>query len=85
MHIELHCPRCFTTFQPEGVEPAGDVWGRMTEEGPWYALGDGETLEDVIFSALSAGGGVRCPRCGEAVPVTQDDLCEMSQKILANW
>src|SRR3954454_7951979 len=81
MRIELDCPRCHTPFTHEET-PAGEIWDRMTEEGPWFALGDGETLEDVLFTALTSQGAIRCPRCGEAVPVSQHELCEVSQQIL---
>jgi hypothetical protein len=85
MPVELECPRCFSHFSPEADAPARGAWERMTEEGPWSALGDGETFEDVLHTALTAQGSPRCPHCGAAVPVSQDDLCALSREILSNW
>ena len=57
----------------------------MTDEGPWYALGDGETFEDMIFAALTARGAIRCPGCGEPVNVTEESLGQVAMEVLANW
>ena len=44
----------------------------MADDGPWYALGDGETFEDMIFNTLVGCGRIRCSECGEEV--TKVDL-----------
>ena len=49
---------------------AAEVLDRMADEGPWYALGDGETFEDMIFTTLIGCGTIRCAECGEAASVT---------------
>jgi hypothetical protein len=56
----------------------------MTEEGPWYALGDGETFEDMIFSALTARGAICCPDCGRPVSISEESLGKMALEMLAN-
>ena len=43
MQIELYCPDCCCRFAADPDTPAAEVLDRMTEEGPWYALGEGET------------------------------------------
>ena len=58
---------------------------RMAEEGPWYALGDGETFEDMIFSTLFSCGHIRCSECGEAVNVTEETLGQLTMEVLGSW
>jgi hypothetical protein len=85
MQIELLCPRCACRFGAAPETPAAEVFDRMTEEGPWYALGDGETFEDMIFAALTARGAIHCPDCGEAVGVSEESLGQLTQEMLARW
>jgi hypothetical protein len=85
MQIELHCPNCFYRFCAEPETPAEDVFDRMSEEGPWQALGDGETFEDMIFSTLTATGAIQCPECGEPVSVSEESLGEMTMELLSRW
>ena len=56
MQVELYCPHCSCCFSANPEAPAAEVLDRMADEGPWYALGDGETFEDMIFSTLFALG-----------------------------
>ena len=56
MQVELHCPHCSHTFMPSSDTPAAEALDRMSDEGPWFALGDGETFEDRIFAALDVEG-----------------------------
>ena len=65
MQVELFCPQCCCRFAAEPETPAGEVLDRMASEGPWYALGDGETFEDMIFSTLFAVGDIRCADCAQ--------------------
>jgi hypothetical protein len=57
----------------------------MTDEGPWYALGDGETFEDMIFTALTSRGAIHCPECGEAVSVSEESLGELAMAVLTQF
>jgi hypothetical protein len=85
MQIELHCPRCCCQFSAPPDAPAAEVVDRMTEEGPWYALGDGETFEDMIFAALTSRGVIRCPECGEPVSVSEESLGQLTLEVLTRW
>jgi hypothetical protein len=69
MRIELCCPGCAGRFTAPADAPASDILDRMTEDGPWYALAEGETFEEMILEALAWRGMIRCPECGEAVVV----------------
>ncbi len=85
MQIELHCPVCHCRLAGHPDSPAAEVLDRMTEDGPWFALGDGETFEDMIFAALAERGVIGCPECGEPVAVTETSLGRLTQEILASW
>jgi len=85
MQVELYCPCCCCRFTADPETPAAEVLDRMADEGPWYALGDGETFEDMIFSSLIAGGSIRCSECGEAVSVTEESLGQLALEVLGCW
>ncbi len=85
MQVELSCPRCCCRFAADPETPAVEVLDRMAEGGPWYALGDGETFEDMIFSTLFACGTIRCCECGEPVGVTEESLGQLTMEVLGSW
>lgn len=85
MQVELFCPHCCTSFVATPQTPAREVLDRMAEEGPWYALGDGETFEDMIFTTLFACGTIRCAECGEPVSVTEESLGKLTMEVLGSW
>jgi hypothetical protein len=85
MHIELYCPSCECQFAAAADAPAAEVCDRMLAEGPWYALGDGETFEDMIFTALTARGAIHCSECGEPVSVSEASLGQMALEMLSQW
>ena len=85
MRIELHCPYCLNRFAAEPETPAAEVLDRMAEEGPWYALGDGQTYEDMIFTTLMASGNIRCSECGEEAHVTEQSLGQLTMEVLGSW
>jgi hypothetical protein len=85
MKIELYCPCCDQAFVAAPETPATEVLDRMAEQGPWYALGDGETFEDMIFSTVFACGSVRCSECGEAVNVSEESLSQLALEVLGTW
>jgi hypothetical protein len=74
MQIELHCPDCSCHFRARPEMPAGEVLNRMTDAGPWFALAEGETFEDMIFAALLGRGRILCPECREPVCVSERTL-----------
>ena len=83
MKIELYCKCCECRFVAPPDTSAEDVSDRMFEDGPWYALGDGETFEDMIFSTLTERGEIWCPECGEPVAVSEESLGEVAMSMLA--
>jgi hypothetical protein len=85
MRVELYCPSCGCSFAAEPDTPAAEVLDRMAEDGPWYALGDGETFEDMIFSTLFARGMIRCSECGGPVSVTEQSLGRLAMEVLGRW
>ena len=73
MQVELYCANCCCRLVAPPETSAVDILDRMDDQGqgPWYALGDGETFEDMIFNALTeeapsiaptANGRCRCVR-----------------------
>src|SRR5438552_305184 len=84
MQVELYCPHCCCSFAADPDTPHAEVLDRMAEEGPWYALGDGETYEDMIFAALLDCGAIRCTECGEPVSVTEQSLGQLTMEVLGS-
>jgi hypothetical protein len=85
MHVELFCQHCQDRFMAAPETPAAAVFDRATEEGPWNALGDGETCEDALAAALADRGADRCPRCGEAATVSEESLGRLTLELLGSW
>jgi hypothetical protein len=81
MHVELHCPSCSHVWDADTAE----ALDRMSDEGPWSALGDCETFEDRIFAALAEHGTIHCPACAEPVPIREECVVELAQEMLAHW
>jgi hypothetical protein len=61
------------------------VLDRMADDGPWYALGDGETFEDMIFNTVFFHGDIRCTECGEPIHVTEESLGQLTMEVLGSW
>ncbi len=85
MQVELNCYSCGCSFTAHPDTPAAEILDRMADDGPWYALGDGETFEDMIFSTLFARGDIRCAECGEPVTVTEESLGRLAMEVLGSW
>ena len=85
MQVELYCPHCERAFVAPPEAPARDVLDQMADQGPWYALGDGETYEDMIFATLFACGNIRCSECGEPASVTEQSLGQLTMEVLGSW
>jgi hypothetical protein len=73
MRIELRCPSCAGHFSAPPETPCSEVLDRMTDEGPWFGLAEGETFEDMVVAALSARGAIRCPDCAGPVAVREEN------------
>lgn len=85
MQIELNCTCCHCRYAPGPGSGAGEVLERMTEEGPWHILGDGETFEDTLFAALNGSEKFPCPDCGEPLCVSQESLGRLAMEMLTCW
>ncbi|MFO0863489.1 MAG: hypothetical protein U0744_02310 [Gemmataceae bacterium] len=85
MKIELHCPACACRFAAPPQTSPEELIDRMFDEGPRFALGDGETFEDMIFNTILDQGAIHCPDCGEAVCVAEESLSELAMQALSNW
>lgn len=85
MQIELFCERCSNCFIAPPSTPALEVLTRMMDEGPWFALGEGETFEDMIFTALTSRGAICCPDCLRPVSVSEESLGRVAMDLLAQW
>jgi hypothetical protein len=70
MMIELRCPSCPCCFTGPADLPRDAVIERMTNDGTWYALRDGETFEEMVSAALLARGAIACPECRQPVTVS---------------
>jgi hypothetical protein len=85
MQIELYCPDCCCRFVAAPETSASVVVTQMADRGPWVGLGDGETFEDMIFTALSEHGSVSCPDCGEEALVREESLGRLAMDVLTRW
>lgn len=85
MQIELYCSHCDSSFCASPDAPAIEVLDRMADDGPWYALGDGETFEDMIFSTIFAHGDIECIECGEQANVSEESLGRLTLEVLGSW
>jgi hypothetical protein len=85
MQIELSCLGCNNRFTAPPETPALDVLQRMMDNGPWFALGEGETFEDMIFTALTSRGSICCPDCLKPVSVSEESLGRVAMDLLAQW
>jgi hypothetical protein len=85
MQIELCCSTCACRFAAPPETGCEEVIDRMFDQGPRYALGDGETFEDMIFTTLMERGQISCPDCGDAVGVSEESLGQLAMEVLAQW
>ena len=85
MHIELHCTCCSCRFVAPAQASDDEIRERMWNDGPWYALGDGNTFEDMIFSTLAERGAICCPECGDPVSISEESLGRLAMEMLADF
>jgi hypothetical protein len=83
MRIELCCPACHCRFTLPPEFGGEEALERVFDEGPRYALGDGETFEDMIHTTLAEQGATRCPACGVPVSVSEESLGQLAMTMLA--
>ena len=83
MQIELYCDCCACRFVAPPHASSNEITDRMFDQGPWYALGDGETFEDMIFTTLTQEGNIACPECGDPVAVSEESLGRLVMSMLA--
>ena len=57
-------PDCDGRFAAPAETPGEDIVRRMTDEGPWLALGDGDCFRNMIRTAFLRRGRISCPECG---------------------
>ncbi|MBI3410610.1 MAG: hypothetical protein HY040_19920 [Planctomycetes bacterium] len=85
MRIELYCSNCSCRFAAPPDASADEIHQQMFADGPWYALGDGNTFEDMIFSSLTERGAICCPDCGDPVAVSEESLSQLAMEMLAGF
>src|SRR5262249_31755475 len=85
MQIELCCSTCACRFAAPPETGCEEVIDRMFDQGPRYALGDGETFEDMIFNTFMEHGQITCPDCGDPVGVSEESLGQLAMDVLAQW
>ena len=85
MQVELFCPNCTCRFQAPPENDPGDIMQQITEDDTCYPLGDGETLEDLIFSALTAWRSIHCPLCDSTMSVSEESLGYLAMAMLSEW
>jgi hypothetical protein len=85
MRIELHCSSCFCRFVAPAQASHDEIREQMFNDGPWYALGDGNTFEDMIFATLMERGAICCPDCGDPVSVSEESLGQLAMEMLAGF
>ena len=85
MQVELQCRRCEHHFAIERDTPAGEALDWIAERDPWITLGDGGTIEDSLYAALTADGAIQCPECGATVSVSEERLSIMAREVLTHW
>ena len=74
VEIELYCPNCLSQFAAPADTSADAIVDRMRDDGPWYALANGNTFDDMICSALLYRGAICCPDCSCPVLIREKSL-----------
>jgi hypothetical protein len=85
MQLELYCPSCLRRFAPGPRSAVATALKGLEEAGPWSALGDGETVQDLLYNALASAEETDCPDCGVAAKVHEGTLGDLTHSLLATW
>ena len=83
--IELHCPSCARSFSLSSDSTMAEFLDRMAKNGAWCPLGDGETIEDNVYSALATQDDPCCPECNMPVTISQESLSRFARELLVQW
>jgi hypothetical protein len=83
MEVELYCSCCMNRFSAPPDCPRDVVLDRLTDEGPWFALAEGEVFEDMIFVALLDRGTIACPECRAPVDIREVSIGQMVDCVAA--
>jgi len=83
MEVELHCSCCLNRFSAAPDCPRDTVLDRLTDEGPWFALAEGEMFEDMVFAALLDRGMIACPECRAPVDVREVSIGQLVDCVAA--
>jgi hypothetical protein len=85
MRLELSCQHCTHTFYLPANSATAAVLEQVATQGPWCALGDGETLEDKVYTDLLGHASICCTKCGGPVAPREESLHWFAQEMLACW
>lgn len=85
MHLEQIAPRCECHSHNPRNASLVRALEQVAAEGPWFALGDGETWEDRIHGYLTSPDSTQCACCGSPLEVSEEELAELSRELLAQW
>ncbi len=83
MQIELRCRFCGCHFTASADCPYDAIMDRLTDDGLWFDLAEGDTFEDMIFAALISRGVIHCPDCCGPVSVSELSLAELDRELLS--
>jgi hypothetical protein len=83
--FELHCSSCNRSFSVPSDSSTAVLLDGMAENGTWCPLGDGETIEDNIYSALATQDDLCCPECNNPLTISQETLSRFARELLVRW
>lgn len=83
--FELHCPSCVRSFSVPSDSTTAEFLDRLTENGAWCPLGDGETIEDNVYRVLTSHDDLACPECSQPVTISQESLSQFARELLVQW
>jgi hypothetical protein len=83
MQFEMCCPRCFRRFAAPPEAARDEILEQVFPDARGYALGDGETFEDMISTALAEHTATLCPACGGRLQFSEESLGRLAMTMLA--